>query len=32
MRNLLPITGKVNKTTWDFLVRAYELVFEDYEQ
>ncbi|MBE6662730.1 MAG: hypothetical protein E7606_05595 [Ruminococcaceae bacterium] len=32
MRNLLPITGKVNKTTWDFLVRAYEIVFEDYEQ
>ncbi len=32
MRNLLPITGKVNKSTWDNLVEAYRIIFEDYEQ
>jgi len=32
MRSLLPMTGKVNKETWDYLVEAYRIVFEDYEQ
>ncbi|MBO5305184.1 MAG: peptidoglycan-binding protein, partial [Clostridia bacterium] len=32
MRNLLPVTGKVNKTTWDYLVDAYTITFEEYKQ
>ncbi len=31
-RNLLPSTGKVNKTTWDFLVEAYEITYKDNKQ
>lgn len=31
-RNLLPATGKVNKTTWDFLVSAYEIIYRDNKQ
>ena len=31
-RNLLPATGKVNKTTWDLLVGAYELIYKDKKQ
>ena len=31
-RNLLPVTGKVDKTTWDYLVSAYEIVFKDNKQ
>lgn len=31
-RNLLPPTGKVGRETWNALVEAYRLIFEDYEQ
>ena len=31
-RNLLPITGKVDKETWDSLVRSYELTIDQYQQ
>lgn len=31
-RSLLPDTGTVDKTTWNFLVEAYEIIFEDTEQ
>ena len=31
-RNLLPITGEVDKKTWDALVRSYELINQDYQQ
>ena len=31
-RNLLPETGEVDKTTWDALVRSYELIANDYMQ
>ncbi|MBO4980048.1 MAG: peptidoglycan-binding protein [Clostridia bacterium] len=31
-RNLLPATGTVNKTTWDLLVGAYELIYKDNKQ
>ena len=31
-RNLLPVTGKVNKATWDFLVGAYDVTYKDNKQ
>ena len=31
-RNLLPVTGKVNKATWDFLVSAYDITYKDNKQ
>ena len=31
-RNLLPPTGEVDKTTWDALVRSYELIANDTMQ
>ena len=31
-RTLLPITGEVDKKTWDALVRAYEQMENDYQQ
>ena len=31
-RNLLPATGKVDKTTWDFLVSSYNIGYKDLLQ
>ena len=31
-RNLLPVTGKVNKATWDLLVSSYKIGFQDIIQ
>ena len=31
-RNLLPVTGEVDKETWDTLVNSYETVANDYQQ
>lgn len=31
-RNLLPVTGVVDKITWDLLVEAYEILFHDNKQ
>ncbi len=31
-RHLLPPTGRVDKTTWDALVKAYELLMSDTQQ
>ena len=31
-RNLLPATGKVDKTTWDFLVSSYNSGYKDLMQ
>lgn len=32
MRNLLPVTGTVDKTTWDFLVASYKIGFQNVKQ
>ena len=32
MRNLLPVTGKVDKTTWDFLVSSYKIGFQNTKE